>query len=159
MALLKINQKTPNCLLSPDKNILKPQTDKISIIQHDESQIPVVVVHIGYQDYVRVNLEITSKTNKIYLIGDDSMKHLDTIQNVTFVDIHKYQQHPSIVEAQTAFVKFSTNSKEFEWKSLMDTLFTIDRKKLDYNTDKNIDGNVLGTGPMFVFAMWKNILN
>jgi len=41
------------------------------------------------------------------------------------------------------------------WKSLMDTLFTIDRTKLDYNTDKNIDGNVLGTGPMFVFAMWK----
>ena len=37
----------------------------------------------------------------------------------------------------------------------MDTLFTIDRTKLDYNTDKNIDGNVLGTGPMFVFAMWK----
>lgn len=41
------------------------------------------------------------------------------------------------------------------WKSLMDTLFTIDRKKIDYYTDKNIDGNVLGTGPMFVFAMWK----
>ena len=41
------------------------------------------------------------------------------------------------------------------WKSLIDTLFTIDRKNLDYNTDKNIDGNVLGTGPMFVFAMWK----
>ena len=32
---------------------------------------------------------------------------------------------------------------------------TIDRTKLDYNIDKNIDGNVLGTGPMFVFAMWK----
>lgn len=41
------------------------------------------------------------------------------------------------------------------WKSLMNTLFTIDRKKINYNTDKNIDGNVLGTGPMFVFAMWK----
>ena len=41
------------------------------------------------------------------------------------------------------------------WKSLMDTLFTIDRKKLDYKTDNNIDGNILGTGPMFVFDMWK----
>tara|TARA_B100000674_G_C37736960_1_gene867040 strand:+ start:175 stop:483 length:309 start_codon:yes stop_codon:yes gene_type:complete len=37
----------------------------------------------------------------------------------------------------------------------MDTLVIIDRTKLDYNTDKNIDGNVLGIGPMFVFAMWK----
>ena len=32
----------------------------------------------------------------------------------------------------------------------MKTLFTIDRTKLYYNTDKNIDGNVLGTGPMFL---------
>ena len=37
----------------------------------------------------------------------------------------------------------------------MDTLFTIDRTKLEYNFDKNIDGHVLGTGPMFVYAMWK----
>ena len=41
------------------------------------------------------------------------------------------------------------------WKSLIDTLFTIDRKNIDYNIDKNIDGNVLGTGPMFVFGMWR----
>ena len=41
------------------------------------------------------------------------------------------------------------------WKSLMDTLFTIDRRKIDYSIDKNIDGDVLGTGPMFVFDMWK----
>ena len=41
------------------------------------------------------------------------------------------------------------------WRSLMDTLFTIDRTKLDYAADKNIDSNVLGTGPLFVFAMWK----
>ena len=50
---------------------------------------------------------------------------------------------------------FASQSNHPYWKSLMDTLFTIDRTKLDYNTDKNIDGNVLGTGPMFVFAMWK----
>jgi inositol phosphorylceramide mannosyltransferase catalytic subunit len=42
------------------------------------------------------------------------------------------------------------------WKKLMDTLFTIDREKLNYTKDTNIDSNVLGTGPMFVFGMWKN---
>ena len=50
---------------------------------------------------------------------------------------------------------FASEPNHPYWKSLMDTLFTIDRTKLDYNTDKNIDGNELGTGPMFVFAMWK----
>ena len=51
---------------------------------------------------------------------------------------------------------FASEPNHPYWKSLMDTLFTIDRTKLDYNTDKNIDGNILGTGPMFVFSMWKN---
>lgn len=50
---------------------------------------------------------------------------------------------------------FASEPNHPYWKSLMDTLFTIDRTKIDYRTDKNIDGNVLGTGPMFVFDMWK----
>ena len=50
---------------------------------------------------------------------------------------------------------FASQPNHPYWKSLMDTLFIIDRTKLDYATDKNIDGNVLGTGPLFVFAMWK----
>ena len=50
---------------------------------------------------------------------------------------------------------FASEPNHPYWKSLMDTLFIFDRKKIDYNTDKNIDGYVLGTGPTFVFAMWK----
>jgi mannosyltransferase OCH1-like enzyme len=50
---------------------------------------------------------------------------------------------------------FASQSIHPFWKSLIDTLFTIDRTKLKYNTDKNIDGNILGTGPMFVFGMWR----
>lgn len=40
------------------------------------------------------------------------------------------------------------------WKNLIDTLFTINRTKIDYNNDKNIDGSVFGTGPVFVYNMW-----
>lgn len=50
---------------------------------------------------------------------------------------------------------FASQPNHPYWKSLMDTLFTIDRTKLDYDKDINITGNVLGTGPMFVFDMWK----
>ena len=50
---------------------------------------------------------------------------------------------------------FASQPNHRFWKNLMDTLFTIDREQIDYKTDKNIDGNVLGTGPMFVFDMWK----
>ena len=41
------------------------------------------------------------------------------------------------------------------WKSLMDSLFTIDRTAVDYKNDNTIDQNILGTGPMFVYDMWK----
>ena len=50
---------------------------------------------------------------------------------------------------------FASQPNHQFWKSLIDTLFTIDRTKLEYNIDKNIDGNILGTGPMFVFEMWR----
>ncbi len=48
---------------------------------------------------------------------------------------------------------FASQPNHPYWKSLMDTLFTINR--IDYSTDENIVWNVLGTGPMFVFDMWK----
>ena len=40
------------------------------------------------------------------------------------------------------------------WKSLMDTLFTMDRSGLDFTKDDNIDQNPLGTGPHFLYSMW-----
>ena len=40
------------------------------------------------------------------------------------------------------------------WKLLIDSLFTIDRSTTDFSNDKNIDQNILGTGPMFVYHMW-----
>ena len=53
---------------------------------------------------------------------------------------------------------FASKPNHPYWKSLMDTLFTIDRTKLDYNTDKNIDGNVLGTDLCLFLICGKNIL-
>jgi mannosyltransferase OCH1-like enzyme len=41
------------------------------------------------------------------------------------------------------------------WKLLMDSLFYIEREKLNYINDKNIDENEYGTGPMFVYNTWK----
>jgi len=40
------------------------------------------------------------------------------------------------------------------WKTLMDTLFTIDRTKINFNVDSTVDKNPEGTGPTFVFTMW-----
>ena len=50
---------------------------------------------------------------------------------------------------------FASQPNHLFWKSLIDTLFTIDRSKLDYNIDNFVAGYILGTGPGFVTDMWK----
>lgn len=41
------------------------------------------------------------------------------------------------------------------WKWLIDSLLTDDRSDIDFTSDSNVDGHEHGTGPMFVFGMWK----
>ena len=52
-----------------------------------KSDINCVIVHKGYKPYLKYNLEITSKNNKIYLIGDKSLEKLQNIsKNITYID-------------------------------------------------------------------------
>lgn len=77
--------------------------------------IPVVIIHIGYKDYLKTNLEITGKNNKIFLIGDNTVKCLENINNVTFIDINKYIHHPTILNYKKFFVNYSSNGYGIEW--------------------------------------------
>ena len=47
---------------------------------------------------------------------------------------------------------FASVPNHLFWKSLMDTLFTVDRKNLPF---EGFDNVINSTGPMFVFNMWK----
>ena len=77
--------------------------------------IPVVIIHQTYKEYLKINLEITGKNNKIILIGDDQVKHLSELNNVTFIDIKKYNNIPVINECRKSFVNYSSNDSSFEW--------------------------------------------
>ncbi len=82
----------------------------------NEKNINCVVIHKGYQPYLRHNLEITSKNNKVYLIGDSSVEVLGNISNnVKFLDIKKFQSNEKIKFFKENFKNYSTNSFEFEW--------------------------------------------
>lgn len=80
-----------------------------------KSDLPVVIIHRTYKDYLKVNLEITGINNKIYLIGDSSIEHLGNLNNVTFININKYENIPLIVKSLKNFVNYSSNPKNFEW--------------------------------------------
>ena len=74
----------------------------------------VVIVHTGYKDYLKYNLEITSKNNNVYLLGDESVKKLESIDNVTFVNIDKYMNSEMIKKYSESFKNYSKNDKKYE---------------------------------------------
>ena len=55
-------------------------------------KIPCVIVHRGFKPYLKYNLEITSKNNMVYLIGDSSVSELASMSdNVEFINIEDYE--------------------------------------------------------------------
>ena len=64
---------------------------------------------------LKVNLQITGLNNKIILIGDDQLENLSRMDNVTFVNINKYENLPLLKESYANFTNFSSNNKTFEW--------------------------------------------
>ncbi len=54
--------------------------------------INTVIVCDNDVPYLETSLRITSKNNKVFLIGNDSVKYLEKYENITFVDINKYFQ-------------------------------------------------------------------
>ena len=81
-----------------------------------EKNIPCVVVHRGYKPYLKYNLEITSKNNLIFLIGDSSVRHLEQIsKNIIFINIDKYEKDNEVVKFKNNFKNYNTQSAEIEW--------------------------------------------
>lgn len=80
------------------------------------SKIPCVIVHRGFKPYLKFNLEITSKNNLIFLIGDSSISNLASIsENINFIDINEYETSSRILEFKKNFVNYNTQPDYIEW--------------------------------------------
>ena len=77
--------------------------------------INVCIIHIGYKKYLEENIKITSKTNKIYLIGDKSIKCLEKYENVEYINIDEFIKNNKIEFYKSKFENYSSNSEDFEW--------------------------------------------
>ena len=77
---------------------------------------PCVIVHRGFKPYLKFNLEITSKNNKVFLIGDESVSNLASISdNIEFVNIDQYETRNRIINLKKYFVNYSTQPQAIEW--------------------------------------------
>ncbi len=80
------------------------------------NDLSCVIIHKGYQPYLKYNLEITSKNNNVFLIGDESIKFLEKLNsNISFIDINKYENINKLNTYKDKFKNYSTNSFDFEW--------------------------------------------
>lgn len=79
-------------------------------------KIPCVIVHRGFKPYLKHNLEITSKNNMVYLIGDSSVSKLASMSdNIEFINIEDYESKQKTVKFKEKFLNFSTRTADEEW--------------------------------------------
>ena len=108
-------------------------------------KIPCVIVHRGFKPYLKFNLEITSKNNKIFLIGDSSVSNLASIsENIEFIDIGDYERRERILELRKNFVNYNTQSEDIEWMNyervfiMQDFMLERDYKQIFHLASDNI---------------------
>lgn len=109
------------------------------------SEIPCIIVHRGYKPYLKFNLEITSKNNKIFLIGDSSVSNLASISDkIEFIDIRDFERRDRILELRKNFVNYSTQSNDIEWMNfervfiMQDFMLERDYKQVFHLDSDNI---------------------
>jgi len=78
------------------------------------SNIPLFIFHLGNQEYFKKCIEINSKFNKIYLIGDDTNKYIQKLyNNVIHYDINIFN-NTDIVRFKNCFKNYSLNPHDYE---------------------------------------------
>ena len=146
-----IKQTNPDFeyILWKDETILNFMKDEFPEYNEKFNELPRIIMKIDMLRYFLMYKYGGLYTDMDYLM----FKPFDMLNEKVVIPCNREDENQNPICLGNCI--FASEPNHPFWKSLMDTLFTIDRRKLEYTIDKNIDGNVLGTGPMFVFAMWK----
>lgn len=76
--------------------------------------VHTLYIHSGYKNYLKHSLEITSKKNNIFFIGDESNSFLKDKKNIEFIN-RKELLNSDIDKYKSYFINYSSNDKSFEW--------------------------------------------
>jgi len=104
--------------------------------------IPLVIFHIGNQEYFQKCATLNSKYNKVYIIGDETNKNIfNDNQNIHHVNI-KDLETPEIHEFKNNFINYSTNPHEYEMNCFL-RIFYIKNflSKYEYEQIFNFDND------------------
>lgn len=78
------------------------------------TSIPIVIFHIGNQPYFQKCVSINARNNQVYIIGDDTNKHLfSSNKNVKHFHINDFAKE-EVNDFTNSFTNYSTNSANYE---------------------------------------------
>ena len=71
--------------------------------------------HFMKSSYLNDSVKVASKNNNVILIGDDSNKYLEKIDNVTHINVNELNKKDNILNFRKHFVNFSNYEYEFAY--------------------------------------------
>lgn len=77
----------------------------------ERNNISTVVVHDINSSFLEISLKITSTNNKVFLIGNETVKYLEKYKNITFVDIDKYFKREKFKRYKEKFEHFGDDKE------------------------------------------------
>ena len=54
------------------------------------ANVPVLIFHSNYENYLKINCEITSENNNVIFLGDETCERLGKINNVDFYNFNDF---------------------------------------------------------------------
>ena len=73
----------------------------------------LLIIHDEYSKYLKKSIEVNSRNNHIYLIGNKSVNVFSNNKNVEFIDLQKYTSSNKFSNIQKKFIKYG--DKSFQW--------------------------------------------
>lgn len=95
--------------------------------------IPLVIFHIGVQDYFKQCVLSNSKYNKVYIIGDNE-NNIFIDKNIEHINMNDLESD-DIIEFKKYFINYSTNSYSYELYCFL-RIFYVKEFCLRYNYEK-----------------------
>ena len=79
------------------------------------TKVPVLIFHKNYENYLKINCEITSQNNEVIVLGDKSSKDLEKIDNVSFYNYEDFINFEKIDYYKKYFKTYNSKSSEIVW--------------------------------------------
>ena len=107
-----------------------------------KKNIPIVIFHVGKQEYLKKCLEFNSRFNHVFLLGTQDNKSFININNVIHIDVNKLN-NTTDKTFENNFINFSSNPRDAELICFL-RIFYIHAFMKHYNIKKVFHQTVIG---------------